>query len=494
MRLVNIQMPIVGVHSWRQADTAAMARHFALENTPIWLPQIDWGGAMKGYVESEFPIYPFIVGQIYKFFGLYEIYGRFISILFGLLTIFLVIRITTILFNSKAGFWAGIFYAIMPLSVYYTRTFQAESLLLFLGSLSLERFLIYIRKPTFLSILISWLSFTLACLIKVLPFIWLGLPLLFIRNFKNQYINRSRPSESFLRQILKNLFSRGSILYISFTLLFLIGWYFYAYKLGASSGYSFGFWGKSSDRGSIELIFSLQAWLNLFLRIIIRNLSIFGLPLLIFALVKNRNSFGINLLLSGLLGVFITTVLFMRSSSIHEYYQLPLQLYFCPLMGFGMTRIESFFNTFYLKRNLGKILIILITLVSIIVLHFDYFLVENRQNKIWMPLASEIRKSLSIDGKIVSVTGGDPTLLNLSRRQGWLTSIDNINETSLLNWSEEGASYVVGSLDWKDFYTRLYDENVKNKIAEYLCRYQTPYSCPSYPNNIYIIPLVDFAK
>ena len=93
IRLINIRMPIVGVHSWRQADTAAMARHFALENTPIWLPQIDWGGAMKGYVESEFPLYPFIVGQFYKLFGLHEILGRSISLLFSLLTIFLIIRI-----------------------------------------------------------------------------------------------------------------------------------------------------------------------------------------------------------------------------------------------------------------------------------------------------------------------------------------------------------------------------------------------------------------
>ena len=69
IRLVNIDMPIVGIHSWRQADTAAMARHFALKNTPIWLPQIDWSGATQGYVESEFPIYPYIVGQIYKLFG-----------------------------------------------------------------------------------------------------------------------------------------------------------------------------------------------------------------------------------------------------------------------------------------------------------------------------------------------------------------------------------------------------------------------------------------
>ena len=44
LRLVHIWMPVVGIHSWRQADTAAMARHFAGSDTAIWLPQIDWGG------------------------------------------------------------------------------------------------------------------------------------------------------------------------------------------------------------------------------------------------------------------------------------------------------------------------------------------------------------------------------------------------------------------------------------------------------------------
>ena len=76
LRLININAPIVGVHSWRQADTAAMARHFALENTPIWLPQIDWSGSAQGYVESEFPIFPYIVGQLYKIFGIHEWIGR----------------------------------------------------------------------------------------------------------------------------------------------------------------------------------------------------------------------------------------------------------------------------------------------------------------------------------------------------------------------------------------------------------------------------------
>ena len=67
LRLVQIWMPVVGVHSWRQADTA-MARHFAEQGTPIWLPQIDWVGASAGLL-SRIPIYPFLVSRLYGLIG-----------------------------------------------------------------------------------------------------------------------------------------------------------------------------------------------------------------------------------------------------------------------------------------------------------------------------------------------------------------------------------------------------------------------------------------
>ena len=116
IRLININSPIVGIHSWRQADTAAMARHFNLENSPLWLPQIDWAGASSGYVESEFPIFPYLVGQIYKFTGIHEWIGRGLSIVFSVLTILLVIRIASKIFDPISGWWGGLFFALLQIS------------------------------------------------------------------------------------------------------------------------------------------------------------------------------------------------------------------------------------------------------------------------------------------------------------------------------------------------------------------------------------------
>ena len=116
LRLIQLQAPILGIHSWRQADTAAMARHFALEGTPIWLPQIDWGGASAGYVECEFPLYPYLLGHLYKLAGLHEWLGRGLSVCCSALAIVFIIRIGRRLLDPISAWWGGLFFAVLKLS------------------------------------------------------------------------------------------------------------------------------------------------------------------------------------------------------------------------------------------------------------------------------------------------------------------------------------------------------------------------------------------
>lgn len=60
-RMINLSAPPIGMHSWRQTDTAAIARNFYEHGYRFHLPQVDWGGSGPGYVESEFPIYTYSV-------------------------------------------------------------------------------------------------------------------------------------------------------------------------------------------------------------------------------------------------------------------------------------------------------------------------------------------------------------------------------------------------------------------------------------------------
>ena len=39
------------------ADTAAIARNAFEAGLPLWLPQVDWGGASSGFAETDPPLY-----------------------------------------------------------------------------------------------------------------------------------------------------------------------------------------------------------------------------------------------------------------------------------------------------------------------------------------------------------------------------------------------------------------------------------------------------
>ena len=130
------------------------------------------------------------------------------------------------------------------------------------------------------------------------------------------------------------------------------------------------------------------------------------------------------------------------------------------------------------------LMISLITCISITILTFDYWLVERNQSNVWMPLANMIRKEVNMDSKIVTVTGLDPTLLNLARRKGWLTSAQNVDQDSLRYWMSQGAKYVAGSLNWQESYIRLGESESKNLLNELRCDSDS-FACPQPPNYIY---------
>ena len=446
LRLVQIWMPVLGVHSWRQADTAAMARHFSLAGTPIWMPQIDWGGASAGFVESELPIYPFLVSRLYGLMGIQEWLGRGLSVLCSALTIWLVMRLGRRWFNPEVGWWAGMAFAIAPLGVYFGRAFQAEALLLLCAAGALESMSLWRERRLPWAMGLSWLCFTTAGLMKVIPLLWLGLPLLMVQLSSNPQ-GQAPPLRTLPGRVLRLLKYRGFWLYVGTSLLAIASWYWHSHQLGQASGLSFGFWGSGTDRSSISLLLDLNGWINLLLRVGLRVLVLVGVPFLLIGLKSSWRSAGGQIAISGVVGVLLCTIATMRASTVHEYYQLPLLLFSSPLIGLG-------WQTWYQQRPRWqpRSLLCLALTVSLAVLSMDYWALEHRQREAWMPLALTIRRNLPIDARIVSVTSSDPTLLNLARRQGWLISSKHLTPEQLQRWKRSGASHLAGSLVWDNTY------------------------------------------
>ena len=117
IRLYHINFPVTGWHSWRQADTASVAKNFYENGYNILYPQIDWGGTTPGYVESEFQLYPFLVSLFYGMFGVSDFYGRFLSVIFSLFTIYGLYMLVRKIIDKKTALWAAFIYSVIPLNI-----------------------------------------------------------------------------------------------------------------------------------------------------------------------------------------------------------------------------------------------------------------------------------------------------------------------------------------------------------------------------------------
>lgn len=134
-RLYKIDIPIAEHHSWRQADTAAVARNFVKEGFDLLHPKIDnratRGGPKLQINEerlffTEFPIYNGIVAVVYSIFGIQDKYARMVTIAFSLGTIVFLYLFLKITWGSLEGLIVAFFFAIIPYSIFYGRVVLPE--------------------------------------------------------------------------------------------------------------------------------------------------------------------------------------------------------------------------------------------------------------------------------------------------------------------------------------------------------------------------------
>jgi hypothetical protein len=132
LRLKGIHDPIIDHPGWRQGDTAAIARNFVTLQYDILKPQTDYNGAPPHYVELELQIVPFLAATLYKLFGIHEIFGRLISLGFGLGTIALIGAFARWFFRSDiAGIAAALAFTAFPGTIYYSRSFMPDTTMVF---------------------------------------------------------------------------------------------------------------------------------------------------------------------------------------------------------------------------------------------------------------------------------------------------------------------------------------------------------------------------
>lgn len=309
-RLDGLGRDLVDHHSWRQCDTASIARNFIEEDSNPFHPRVDWRGGADGLVEWNFPVFPYLVSVLYRVVGIHVVVGRLLSVIFSLSALVFLVLLLRRFLPAPAPEVAGLLMAVNPLAVYFGRTFMPEAMLLASSLVFLWAIAEWNHSSKNKYLVWAWLSLTLAGLIKI-PFGYLVVP-------AAVWLWQARGKRAFADPRLWGL---------GVTSLVCVGaWYVYAHRLGAASGLSFApIWDVGADKwGSLGTIGSADFWTVMGQRM----WRYIGTgPLILFILwgtIASAWGAGSSMALSWLGGGLLYVFLIARGHLAHTYYQIAL--------------------------------------------------------------------------------------------------------------------------------------------------------------------------
>ncbi len=453
-RLYHIAFPIAGWHSWRQSDTAAIARNFATENYNIFYPKIDWRGNTAGFVESEFQLYTYTIASLYKLFGIHEMFGRLLSVFCSIGTVLGIFLLVKKIVNEQTALWSSFFYAILPLSIFYGRAFMPEQMMLMFSVFGIYFFSKWLDTQKFLFFLFSVISISLAALLK-LPALYLGLPLLFLCWNKYQ----------------KALFTRPLIWIFALFVFASVGlWYYHSHQLKAMTGLSFGIWDVGVDKwGNMELLTSFKFYNDVFFKSVAERHFTYAafIPFVAGFFVK-RNSKQEFLFDFWFIAIIIYILIVAKGNNVHEYYQLPLMIPGVIFLGktfavYFQSHIELTSKKKNIKYFLGFCLLLTLVLST---MRLQNLFDGKRAAAPLFQLAGAVKETTTPSDLIITVSEGNPVVLYNCERKGWTCSPMQIDSFYLKQKKNEGATYLVAE---KEVFVR----NGLLRQIDYLTKYFT---------------------
>lgn len=204
-RLYKINTPLADFHSWRQVDTAAVARNFIKDGFDLLHPRYDDLSSIQSGIENpqgyrlvEFPIYNALFGYIHKIFPItnLEITGRLITIFFSLIIIAIIYYLALKESQRPTAFFASLSYALLPFFVFFSRVVLPDTTALSFAFLAIYFFYLFSltknRIVENIFFILSALLFSTALLIKPTTIFYaLVIIYLFHRKFSLGLIKKS---------------------------------------------------------------------------------------------------------------------------------------------------------------------------------------------------------------------------------------------------------------------------------------------------------------
>jgi 4-amino-4-deoxy-L-arabinose transferase-like glycosyltransferase len=433
LRLYHVNFPVAGWHSWRQADTSAIARNFYENGFKLFYPQIDWGGNSPGFVESEFQLYPFLVSLLYALFGVSDMWGRLLSTIFSIATIYGLYLLARKHVSEQVALWASLFYAILPLTIYFGRAFMPESAIAMSSVLGIYWFSVWLDTGALKDYILAWFFVSLAVLLKI-PTLYLGMPLAFLAWQKH--------GKAFLKMWELWLFA-------SLVLAPAALWYYHAHQIYLRSGLTFGIWNFDTGKwGNLDLLTTPRFYFDVLLKGIARLLAYAGIITLFAGLFMKRHSQEERLFDWWLVSVVIYSLIVAKGNQMHAYYQLPFAL---PAVVFTGKALANFLPVNSIRhpvRACGLTFSFFgLFLIAIFVLSYvsysDFMRLETPDSSL-SRLSVAVKEVTARGDLIVAVSEGNPVVLYRCERKGWNSSPEQLDSAFLQKKHLLGAKYLVG--------------------------------------------------
>lgn len=133
--------------SWREADYTQITRNFYREDPDILRPRIDWRGDTPGFVESEFPLAPWLAAGLDRAFGYHEAFARVPSVVAAVLSLLVFASLARLTLSPSGALVANAVFALNPLLIYLATAMQPESLMVLFSLASAALILRWDQTP-----------------------------------------------------------------------------------------------------------------------------------------------------------------------------------------------------------------------------------------------------------------------------------------------------------------------------------------------------------
>ncbi|HLQ63301.1 MAG TPA: glycosyltransferase family 39 protein [bacterium] len=167
LRLYHVTYPFLDHHSWRQTDTAAVARNFYRDHFNLLRPEMDRFGSGPAVVELELQVTPFLTSLLYVVWGVRDWVGRIVPILFSLGSVVYFYRLVALHFGERLALFSSFVFIILPLNVFFSRVLMPEAGALFFTLAAVYHFSAYLGKEATVQYVLAAVFAALAFLAKL---------------------------------------------------------------------------------------------------------------------------------------------------------------------------------------------------------------------------------------------------------------------------------------------------------------------------------------